>query len=76
MTNENTTIYLKVPLLADIDDSTIRTLCAYLNKLHFIRGTPITRRGNLEFEMYIIVDGFVRIAGENTEYLCLLGPGE
>ena len=34
------------------------------------------RRGNLEYEMYIIVDGDVWIAGANMELKCTLGPGE
>ena len=47
-----------------------------LKRCYFFRGDPIARRGNLELEMYIIVDGDVWITSDNAGFKCMLGPGE
>lgn len=47
-----------------------------MKKLYFTRGERIARKGNLEFEMYVIVDGDVWITGKQLQYRCTLGPGE
>ncbi|CAG7728316.1 unnamed protein product [Allacma fusca] len=66
----------RVPIFSGMRDNILRTICTYMKKQYFKRGERIMRRGNLEYEMYIIVDGDVWIAEKNLELRCSLGSGE
>ena len=69
-------VIAQVPLWYGESDCVVRNLCTYMKKLYFTRGERIARKGNLEFEMYVIVDGDVWITGKHLQYRCTLGPGE
>ncbi|CAG7786966.1 unnamed protein product [Allacma fusca] len=66
----------RVPIFSGVRDNILRTVCTKMRKLYFTRGERIMRRGNLEYEMFVIVDGDVWITERNMELKCTLGPGE
>ncbi|ODN03013.1 Cyclic nucleotide-gated olfactory channel [Orchesella cincta] len=66
----------KVAVFRDFTPNVLRTLCLYLKKLHFLKGERLMKYGNLEYEMFIIVNGKIWITDKRLSYGCTLGKYE
>ncbi|CAL8137954.1 unnamed protein product [Orchesella dallaii] len=66
----------KVAVFREFTPNVLRTLCLYLKKLHFLKGERLMKFGNLEYEMFIIVNGKVWICDKRLSYGCTLGKYE
>jgi|WetSurMetagenome_2_1015567.scaffolds.fasta_scaffold435700_1 CRP/FNR family transcriptional regulator, cyclic AMP receptor protein len=70
----------KVPLLADLPEAQLGDLASYLKEKHFRRGEYIIYEGDEGNELFIIIEGLVKITKLNEDgrekILATLGEGE
>jgi len=60
----------------EFEANALQSLRKHVKKLHFLPGERISRAGNLEYEMHIIVRGKVWVAHESLIYGCCLHKNE
>ncbi|CAG7731031.1 unnamed protein product [Allacma fusca] len=61
-----------VPLFQNFSTQVLRSMSKLLKKQYFLKGSRLTRFGNLEYEMFVIVDGRVYMVDAENNYMTTL----
>lgn len=67
---------LQVPIFIGFTDAFVNALKLKLKIEYYPKGSLVTRAGDLDYRMYIIVKGTIWVCDRDDRWLCTLSTGE